>query len=252
MNNALPTAVCFRVTRFCNARCGFCLAPPDGGIHPPYELLKGRIDWLFANGVKSIHFCGGEPTIHHDLPKLIRHVKEQGKKSKLTTNGIAISDELIQALRECKTQVKVSLHGPHDHHNEVVGVEAFDKTTSNIRRLIASHVATSIQTTIVTGHLDIVDWTIKFCLEHGVKRVSFLPFIPRGKGHENRGKYELSSIERRRLRDGVKERRHKLNSRIDIRLLDFNSQPIHVIESDGRVVLESATEAMDTLIRRLD
>src|SRR6187402_3608771 len=96
---ALPTMVCFRVTRFCNARCGFCLAPPDGGKHPSFESLRSRIDWLFERGVKTIHFCGGEPTIHHDLPKLIKYVHEQGRKSKLTTNGISISEELVETLR---------------------------------------------------------------------------------------------------------------------------------------------------------
>jgi MoaA/NifB/PqqE/SkfB family radical SAM enzyme len=247
----LPTMVCFRVTRFCNARCGFCLAPPDGGVHPSFESLKGRIDWLFARGVKTIHFCGGEPTIHHDLPKLIRYVQEQGGKSKLTTNGISISDELIHTLYASKTGVKVSLHGPREHHNKVVGVEAFDKTVSSIQRLVASRVPTSVQTTIVTGHLDIVDWGIKFCLEAGVKRISFLPFIPRGNGYENRSKYELTSAEQRALHNGVKQKRRKLNSRIDIRLLDFNTRPIHVIESDGRVVLESSTEGRDVLLYRI-
>lgn len=249
--NLLPSSVCFRVTRFCNARCGFCLAPPDGGIHPSFEILKDRIDWLFANGVKTIHFCGGEPTIHHDLPRLIRYVTEQGKKSKLTTNGISMSNRLIETLYISNTQVKVSLHGPRDHHNDVVGVDAFDKTVANIQRLISSRVSTFIQTTIVSGHLDIVDWSIRFCIDNGVKRVSFLPFIPRGNGFQNRIKYELSSGERRSLRDQVKQKRRKLISRIDIRLLDFNSRPIHVIESDGRVVLESATEAMDVLLYRI-
>ena len=243
--------VCFRVTRFCNARCGFCLAPPDGGIHPSFESLKSRIDWLFANGVKTIHFCGGEPTIHHDLSKLIRYVTEQGRKTKLTTNGIAVSDELIRTLYESKTAVKVSLHGPREHHNEVVGVDAFDKTVSSIQRLVASGVPTSVQTTIVTGHLDILDWSIRFCLDNGVKRVSFLPFIPRGSGYENRNKYELSSAERRNLHNEVKQKRRKLNSRLDIRLLDFNIRPIHVIESDGRVVLESSTEGRDVLLYRI-
>src|SRR6478735_11959113 len=149
--NDFPTQVCFRVTRFCNARCGFCLAPPDGGIHPTFESLKQRLDWLFTAGVKTVHFCGGEPTIHHDLPKLLRYVREQGRKSKLTTNGILISEDLIHAIQECRTEVKVSLHGPHEHHNEVVGVDAFDKTVANIRRLVAARVATFMQTTIVTG-----------------------------------------------------------------------------------------------------
>lgn len=243
--------ICFRVTRFCNAKCGFCLAPPDGGIHPPVAQLMERIDWLFERGVKTIHFCGGEPTIHHDLPELIKYVRDRGRKSKLTTNGIAMPDQLIHALFAAKTQVKVSLHGPCEHHNEIVGRDAFDNTVSAIHRLILKGVSTSVQTTIVAGHLDIVEWAANFCLEHSVKRVSFLPFIPRGSGFGQRIKYELSGNERRELRDYVTQMRRKLISRIDIRLLDFNARPIHVVEPDGRVVMEGATEARDTLLYRI-
>lgn len=244
----LPSMICFRVTRFCNARCGFCLAPPDGGVHPAVAVLRERIDWLFANNIKAIHFCGGEPTIHRQLHELIAYVHSQHRKSKLTTNGIALSDQLVQALYTTKTQVKVSLHGPEAHHNEVVGCDAFDKTVATIRRLVAAGISTSVQTTIVAGELSVVDWAVQFCIDNRVKRLSFLPFIPRGSGLGQRSKYELSVIERHQLHGLVKQKRGKLINRIDIRLLDFNTRPIHVVEPDGRIVLEKATEAMDEFL----
>jgi MoaA/NifB/PqqE/SkfB family radical SAM enzyme len=163
-----------------------------------------------------------------------------------------MSDKLIDALYTGKTEVKVSLHGPREHHNEVVGRDAFDVTTATIRRLRSAGISTSVQTTIVTGHLDIVDWSINFCLENDVKLVSFLPFIPRGNGYQMRSQYELSYKERRSLHKNITEKRRKLMSRIDVRLLDFNSRPIHVVEPDGRVVLESATEAMDVLLYKIN
>src|ERR1022692_592662 len=49
----LPETICFRVTRYCNARCGFCLAPPDGS-HPDADTLIGRLDWAIARGVRTI------------------------------------------------------------------------------------------------------------------------------------------------------------------------------------------------------
>jgi MoaA/NifB/PqqE/SkfB family radical SAM enzyme len=247
----LPSQVCFRVTRFCNARCGFCLAPPDGGVHPTAAALKGRIDWLLARGVRTIHFCGGEPTIHRDLPELVAHVRAQGGKSKLTTNGIALSHELIRSLRASETHVKVSLHGDQGHHDEIVGRDAFQDTTATIQRLISSGVEASVQTTLVTGRLDIVLWIIRFCLDHRVRRVSFLPFLPRGSGYRRRAEYGLSQAERREVRDLIKQKRREHSSRLDIRWLDFSARPIHVVEPDGRVILEGATEAMDILICKI-
>lgn len=244
---ALPQTICFRVTRHCNARCGFCLAPPDG-TNAASDLLIERINWLLARGVKIIHFCGGEPTIHPALPQLIAHVRARGGKSKLTTNGIKLSDPLLSALRATRTQVKISLHGDRAHHDLIVGREAFDDTTRNLRRLVAAGVFTSVQTTVVAGGAWVVDWVAEFCLESRVRRLSILPFIPRGSGYERRGEYGLTSAERRALREQVKAKRRALNGRLDVRWLDFTARPIHVVEPDGRVVLEGATERMDEVV----
>jgi hypothetical protein len=81
-----------------------------------------------------------------------------------------------------------------------------------------------------------------------VRRLSILPFIPRGSGYERRGEYGLTTFERRALREHVKRQRRALNGRHDVRWLDFNARPIHVVEPDGRVVLEGATEARDELL----
>jgi hypothetical protein len=93
-----------------------------------------------------------------------------------------------------------------------------------------------------------VDWVADFCIDVGVRRLSILPFIPRGSGYARRGEYELSSVQRRALHEVVARKRRALNGRLDVRWLDFTAKPIHVVEADGRVVLEGATETMDKLL----
>ncbi|MNE66039.1 hypothetical protein D3C80_1615680 [compost metagenome] len=159
-----------------------------------------------------------------------------------------MSDELIKTLLIAKTEVKLSLHGNEDHHNKIVGKEAFNPITTAIERLIKVGVKASIQTTIVHQHLDMVDWIIDFCLSNKIKKVSFLPFIPRGHGFENRSLYGLTPEECRLFHDLIRQNRKKYISRLDIRLLDFSARPIHVVEPDGRIVLEGATEARDIMI----
>lgn len=243
----LPHSVCFRVTRYCNARCGFCLAPPDG-THPDGDTLIHRLDWLIDRGVKTIHFCGGEPTVHPALPQLLAHTHGRRANIKLTTNGIAISSAVSAALRTTGTRVKVSLHGDREHHDRIVGRPAFDRTTRNLRRLVAAAIHTSVQTTAVAGHGWVVDWVAKFCLQNKVRQLSILPFIPRGSGNDRRGEYELTSNERAALRELVNRKRRELSGRLDVRWLDFTAQPIHVVEANGWIILEHATEAMDIRI----
>lgn len=246
-DQGLPEQVCFRVTRNCNARCRFCLAPPNG-MHPDTETLLHRIEWLLARGVSIFHISGGEPTIHPGLESIIKHIHARGGKPRLTTNAIAIPDTLLPVLRTTGTQVKVSLHGDRAHHNNMVGVRSFEHTQRNIRRLVMAGVQTSIQTTVIADAEWVVDWVAEFCLEVGIRRLSILPFIPRGSGFDCKDEFGLSPRQRHVIRDYVKAKRHKLNGRIDIRWLDFNAQSIHVVEADGSVVLEAATDAMDEVL----
>lgn len=247
MGLRLPPTVCFRVTRYCNARCGFCLAPPDGA-HPSADILTQRMSWLETHGVRNVHFCGGEPTIHPALPALLAHAQARGSGSLLTTNGISMPDALVGALRSAGTKVKVSLHGDRAHHDAILGREAFDLAVQNLRRLLAAGLAPSVQTVLVAGCESQLDWVIEFCLAERVRRLSFLPFIPRGSGYRTQREYALAPEQRVRLRERVRARRQAVQSRLDIRWLDFAARPLHVVEADGRVVLERASEAMDTVL----
>ncbi|MCM0082220.1 radical SAM protein [Geomonas sp. Red32] len=242
--DSLPPAVCFRVSRHCNARCRFCLAPPDG-ITVSEETLKARLDWLFSAGVRSIHFCGGEPAIHPALPGLLRHVAASGAKSRVTTNGIEVSDDVAAALQESGTHVKVSLHGDRNHHNGLVGCDGFDRTVATLRMLQVAKVPVSVQTTLVAGGGWVLDWAIDFCLRQKIKRLSFLPFVARGRGVALRDQLALSSGERASFLHHVKQARRLLSNRLDVRWLDMRSSRLCVIDVDGRIVIERGSEVLD-------
>ncbi len=215
------------------------------------DTLVHRLDWLMSQGVRTFHFCGGEPAIHPELPRLLAHVHARRGKARVTTNGIEISGPLLSALRATGSRVKVSLHGDRAYHNKMVGCDAFDTTTDNLRGLLAPGVSTSVQTTVVQGGAWVVDWLIDFCLESGVRRLSILPFLPRGNGRGRRDHYGLSTAQRRSLHDLVRARRRALNGRLDLRWLDLSARPVHVVEVDGRIILEGPTEARDRDICRI-
>ena len=45
--------------------------------------------------------------------------------------------------------------------------------------------------------------------------------------------------------DLVRTERRRLNGQLDLRWRDFNAEPVPVVEADGRVVIERATESAD-------
>ena len=87
----------------CNLRCPFC--------HNASLVLPGRAEPLmtqedlmeFLQGRKGkldgVCVTGGEPTLHHDLPQLLKQIKQLGFLVKLDTNGTR-PEVLKQLLRE--------------------------------------------------------------------------------------------------------------------------------------------------------
>ena len=97
---------CTVFTIGCDFRCPFCYSGelvlpekiknrpilPEGNF---FDFLKERKGLL-----EGIVLCGGEPTIHKDLPNFVKKIKELGYSVKLDTNGS--NPEMLKKLIEEK------------------------------------------------------------------------------------------------------------------------------------------------------
>jgi pyruvate formate lyase activating enzyme len=87
---------------YCNFRCPYCHNHPLV-FHPerystiPLEEIFDRLDPL-KNWIDGICLTGGEPTLHADLPSLIRQIKQRQFLIKLDTNGS--NPQLLEKLIE--------------------------------------------------------------------------------------------------------------------------------------------------------
>jgi pyruvate formate lyase activating enzyme len=76
---------------YCNFRCPYCHNHPLV-FHPeryssiPFDDILTRL-LSFQDWIDGVCLTGGEPTLHVDLPFLIRKIKERGFLVKLDTNG---------------------------------------------------------------------------------------------------------------------------------------------------------------------
>lgn len=83
----------------CNMECANCYLP-----NREYSDIdrKSVIDFIkkFKNPV-DFRFIGGEPTLHKDLPEIIKDTTSLGHRATLVTNGLRISNqEYLQTLKE--------------------------------------------------------------------------------------------------------------------------------------------------------
>ena len=102
----------------CNFRCPYCHNHPLV-FHPgqfasiPLKKILRRLR-SFKDWIDGVCITGGEPTLHADLPLLIREIKESGFPVKLDTNGSCpgILEKLIEEGR--LDFVSMDVKGPLD------------------------------------------------------------------------------------------------------------------------------------------
>ena len=137
----------------CNLRCPFChnaslvLRPGEQPMIEQEELLaflqgrKGKLD--------GVCITGGEPTLHKDLPVLIRSIKNMGFQVKLDTNG---SDpRMLQSLLDDNLLDYVAMdikNSPQRYYETCGGVDILPQVKESARLLVNSKIDYEFRTTV--------------------------------------------------------------------------------------------------------
>lgn len=148
-------ALCLHVAHTCNLNCSYCFAA-QGKFHGraglmSFETGKQALDFLVANsGTRrnlEVDFFGGEPLMNFEVCKqLVAYArsieKEKGKNFRftLTTNGIGITDEVIEwANKECYNVV-LSLDGRKEVNDrfrvDIKGGGSYDRIVPKFQKLV--------------------------------------------------------------------------------------------------------------------
>lgn len=137
----------------CNFRCGYCHNPelvfdldlPGIKEEEVFKLLderKGFID--------GVCITGGEPTLHKDLPFLIKKIKERGLKVKLDTNGT--NPEMLKQLIKDKLVdfVAMDVKNVFEKYEETTNSKVDIKTIKeSIKVMISSEIEHEFRTTVL-------------------------------------------------------------------------------------------------------
>jgi len=152
---------CTIFTLGCNFRCQYCysseLVLPEKIKNQPrikeadvFYFLKGKRGLL-----EGVVICGGEPTIHKDLPEFIKKIKDLGFLVKLDTNGSnsRVLKELID--EKLIDYVAMDIKAPKERYQEVAGrkinIENIEKSINILKN---SEIDFEFRTTIVPSLLD--------------------------------------------------------------------------------------------------
>ena len=168
----------------CNFRCPFChnasLAMPDGsGEAISVEDFLAFLD-ARRGRLQGVCISGGEPTLHHDLPELIREIKSRGFAVKLDTNGTnpqmllsLINDGLLD-------YVAMDIKNSPEKYEATTSFSGIEKIRESVQFLLQCRVDYEFRTT-VTGNLHTAEDFEKIgCWIAGAKRYFLQKFQDSG------------------------------------------------------------------------
>ncbi|MBQ1424047.1 MAG: thioether cross-link-forming SCIFF peptide maturase, partial [Lachnospiraceae bacterium] len=150
-------ALCLLVAHTCNLNCEYCFAAQGkfkgGEGLMSFETGRRALDFLIENsGTRrnlEVDFFGGEPLVNFDVCKKLveyaRSIEKQHNKNfrfTLTTNGVNITDEVIEwANRECYNVV-LSLDGRKEVNDrfrvDLGGRGSYDRIVPKFQKLAAA------------------------------------------------------------------------------------------------------------------
>lgn len=174
----------------CNQKCLHCYAAGQPMGETPElstEQWKTALALLRKANIPQVTFTGGEPTLRHDLVKLVQAA--QWFVTRLNTNGRLLTPELCAGLYEASLDsVQVTLYSAEGNiHNQLVGVNGFSDTVQGIRHAVEAGLIVSVNTPLCSLNTHYAE-TLRFAHSLGVRYATCSGLIPSGSacGQESR------------------------------------------------------------------
>ena len=137
----LTTEPCVRARlntgTFCNYDCEFCYYKDMLDVKTPWEIVKKRIDYLLAYGIKEVDLSGGESAVSPDWFTILDYCKDKFRSISCLSHGgkFANMDFLKESRDRGLKEILFSLHGSTaEVHDEITGRKgSFDRILQGIR-----------------------------------------------------------------------------------------------------------------------
>ncbi len=199
------------VNRNCPLKCLHCSS--NGMPHAPEELSPEKVCELIQEfaylGGEKVCISGGEPLCYEELPAVIDACRKTNIETAIYTTGISsngsslqpISQRMLALLLESDIKIILSLHGAraktHDALTQVEG--SFNTTMIAMERAINAGALVEVHVVPTARNFKEIDDITKLLASVNIRKVSWLRFVPQGRGQLNRDALQLSREQLRQL-----------------------------------------------------
>ena len=163
----------------------FCKEEPLQVIHEAGVPELDTDQWLAViekcrnAGIPQLTFTGGEPTLRHDLVKLVQAA--QWFVTRLNTNGRMLTSMMCKDLHAASLDaVQITFYSADaDIHNALVGVDGYTDTVNGIKNALAADLNVSLNTPLCSLNRDYLS-VVRFAHELGIRYLTCSGLIPAG------------------------------------------------------------------------
>jgi radical SAM protein with 4Fe4S-binding SPASM domain len=116
-STSILTEIKFEVTDRCNLACSFChqdFGAKGGTTDLNMEAYERVLQAAKSENIKVIRLTGGEPLVLKSIDVYLRKAKEMGFAVIVNTNGTALPEKRLEALKDLVDCVKISLPAPDE------------------------------------------------------------------------------------------------------------------------------------------
>lgn len=238
-----PLTLQMELTYDCNNYCTFCYnvwKDPTEKQQQEQQMLTfaeicAILDKLKKDDVFSIHFTGGEPTLHPDFLRIMEYAHHIGLMSGFVSNGNLLTEDYVKALKQAgTTSCQISLHGSTaDRHEQFTQVKgSFRKAVQAITYLLAEDIHVNVNMTVNKKNMDDILNTARMVKELGIHSFSITRFVFSGTG--NAHQQELG-IERSDL-DALLQELGRVEDELNIEVRILTPIPLCSIQHPDKVL----------------
>ncbi|MFX1377937.1 MAG: radical SAM protein [Promethearchaeota archaeon] len=176
-----PPVVFWSVTHRCNLNCTHCYVDQDS-MEIPFDEACKIIDQLSEAKNFILIFFGGEALLRKDIFELMRYASKKDINVALASNGTLIDKAMAKKLKNTGVgYVQVSIDGLRDIHEQIRGLNTFDKAISAIKNCLNEGFYTCIGTTITKQNVHQIYELVDLAKSLKVQKFEIVDFVPSGK-----------------------------------------------------------------------